>query len=659
MTLSNTPTQRILTYFLVTFFILVSLCAQAQEFARAFNITNVGDAWTYTPSQTTSSDPLYRQTAAQLNGNLMVVGQTDSSGQELYRFDRFSATVSLVVDLEAGSDGSEPLNLTAVEDVLLFHAETAADGRELYRTDGTEEGTRMLELAPGPESSIVFNFSSSDKIFGVHDNLGFISARYADGTDPSLFRRLAIYNSRADSLIRFPDIFSPVQAIKIDSSYYVITSSADIYSVRADGSSTRLGFGPLGWYRKFGDRLMVSGRRHIAFFDPATSLIDTVYTTPNISTLADTVSFTSGNTIFFFAHHETFGSGELWRSDGTQAGTICLNVEPGPSGPIFLTDFISTQDGIFGIERVGQDYFLRSFDTVSNTFTALPASPAGEDILVSWNGAATYPTRSGGGFLFEFLPQRGNTRIVGGGVPPTARISTLYPVRDFLIGRAIGNPNAQHLIYYLDCDGSVNQEFIEVCSGESIEAFGRTLNSADTFIVNTPVVRGCDVVTTVFASLLDTISIEISGPDSITIGDPGQFVSNNGEIMWPDGSFSSSFELPADSLAQPGTYSFSVSVTDSLTGCTSEQTFEVVLVMPVSSTSDISSQFRIAPNPARTQVNLLGYQQGDQWTLFSTDGRRISQGTQAEVDMSTLPSGLYWIKSQRADAVGVRSVMLR
>jgi len=634
------------------------LTLQAQEISRAFNVTAEGEPFTYLPILSSSSDPTFLTTEAQLNGVLFVRGETDDTGSELYKFDRSSGTVSLVDDLEIGQEGSDPRGLTVVEDVLLFHAETADNGRELYRTDGTKAGTRMFDLVPGTASAFDFSFSVSDMIFGVYQNLGFISLRYSSGGFIS--SKLAVYDSRADSLMFYPMIRSPRQVIRVDSNFYVVTSGGAIHKVMLDGTSEFITQGPFGWYRRFEDKLMVSGNRVVGFVDLATGVIDSIYTNPNIPSLNDTLTFRTEDALYFFNSHDSFGLGELWRTDGTANGTVCLDIGPGSSGPVFYSDFIATKDGLFTSERVFPNFVLRKLDTLTDEIIPVQLSvDIGSQLIAPWNGAVFFGASAGGGLLSEHLEGRTNTRAVGSRVGTTDFLREVIPVGDYLIANALGDSEIRHVINYLDCDDAVNSANVEVCAGESIVAFGRTVNATDTFIVNTPVYRGCDTVTTVTVSVLDTVAIAVQGPDSITIGDSGMFVSSNGEVTWPDGSTSVSFEFTTDSLSIPGTASILVTATDPLTGCASEQSVEVVLVMPISSTTDISNQFRIAPNPASTQVNLMGYRQGDRWTLISADGRKIAQGNQEEVDVSTLPRGLYWIRIQRASGVGIRTVMLK
>ena len=63
-----------------------------------------------------------------------------------------------MLDINPGSDHSSPGEFTPLNGLLLFTAETAADGRELWFTDGTGVGTQMvLDIYPGPEDGNVYN----------------------------------------------------------------------------------------------------------------------------------------------------------------------------------------------------------------------------------------------------------------------------------------------------------------------------------------------------------------------------------------------------------------------------------------------------------------------------------------------------------------------
>ncbi|MDY7094854.1 MAG: hypothetical protein SX243_17920 [Acidobacteriota bacterium] len=96
----------------------------------------------YDPQMTVVGNDLY-----------FVVG-TPEHGQELWATDGTAEGTRLVRDIEPGAASSNPHSLKAVGSVLLFSAGMAEEGVELWRSDGTEEGTRVVEeINPGSRSS--------------------------------------------------------------------------------------------------------------------------------------------------------------------------------------------------------------------------------------------------------------------------------------------------------------------------------------------------------------------------------------------------------------------------------------------------------------------------------------------------------------------------
>lgn len=93
------------------------------------------------------------ETAAQ-GGGVLFAGSTDTTGRELYRLDADLDRASLVADLVPGPDSSSPASLTAVGDRLFFVATTPAAGREVWVSDGGGDTHLLADLMPGAEDSI-------------------------------------------------------------------------------------------------------------------------------------------------------------------------------------------------------------------------------------------------------------------------------------------------------------------------------------------------------------------------------------------------------------------------------------------------------------------------------------------------------------------------
>jgi ELWxxDGT repeat protein len=75
-------------------------------------------------------------------------------GTELWRTDGTPEGTVLVTDLVAGPGSSDPQGLTAAGGRLYFSAWDELHGRELWTSDGTAAGTRLVDdIAPGAFSS--------------------------------------------------------------------------------------------------------------------------------------------------------------------------------------------------------------------------------------------------------------------------------------------------------------------------------------------------------------------------------------------------------------------------------------------------------------------------------------------------------------------------
>jgi ELWxxDGT repeat protein len=129
-----------------------------------------------------SSSPTTPLTSAPLdltevNGSLFFSAFTSEFGAELYKSDgTFDGTV-LVKDINPGASGSEPAGLTNVNGALFFRANNGTSGMELFRSDGSSGGTVLVrDLFPGVDSAGEPNSGSPIHMTNVNGTL-FFSAR--------------------------------------------------------------------------------------------------------------------------------------------------------------------------------------------------------------------------------------------------------------------------------------------------------------------------------------------------------------------------------------------------------------------------------------------------------------------------------------------------
>lgn len=102
-----------------------------------------------------------------------------ANGRELWITDGTEEGTVMLKDLRAGEYGSSPEELTPFKDMVYFTARDSADNRELWVTDGTPDGTRkVLEINPDPEGS-----SSIEGLTVMGDRLYFAANNGTDGAE--------------------------------------------------------------------------------------------------------------------------------------------------------------------------------------------------------------------------------------------------------------------------------------------------------------------------------------------------------------------------------------------------------------------------------------------------------------------------------------------
>src|SRR5262249_18361417 len=79
-----------------------------------------------------------------VGGTTYFLATDRASGQELYRTDGSVKGTRLVKDINPGPASSNIHDMTALNGLLLFFANDGKNGEELRRSDGTKEGTRLV-----------------------------------------------------------------------------------------------------------------------------------------------------------------------------------------------------------------------------------------------------------------------------------------------------------------------------------------------------------------------------------------------------------------------------------------------------------------------------------------------------------------------------------
>jgi ELWxxDGT repeat protein len=268
-------------------------------------------------------------------GELLLFHAFDTEhGMELWRSDGTAGGTALVRDIRPGTASSSPETPVSIGGgVALFVAEDGTHGRELWRTDGTTEGTRQVrEIHPTGDA-----FSRFPAIDYRPTIVALNGIAYFRATQGS---------SAAAALWRSDGTEEGTFALKAGGQYPTIYDSAVVFSSptglwRTDGTlaGTTQFSTAVGLPTVVGSKLFVLGAAVSVLDSPsATARTVLMARSPREGAIGVAV-----NGLFLFSvDDEDARRVELWRSDGTVAGTRLLrDIYPGARGSIVTS--ISTQ----------------------------------------------------------------------------------------------------------------------------------------------------------------------------------------------------------------------------------------------------------------------------------------------------------------------------
>jgi ELWxxDGT repeat protein len=286
---------------------------------------------------------------ADVDGTVYFSAYTPANGHELWKTDGTEDGTSLVKDISTSTRGlgSFPSELRNFGGTLYLNANDEAGGSELWTSDGSEAGTKMVkDIRPGGEGSIPWRFvDMGDTLyFFADDGTNGIELWNTDGTADGTTLVKDIAPGSASS-------YPGDEVTRVGDSFYFSandgTSGSELW--KSDGTAA-------------GTKLV----RDIN--DAGSSFPD------NLTAV--------GGTLYFTAFDETNGF-ELWRSDGTEAGTALVqDLDPnstGGPGPKNLTEVAGTLYFTAGNRLTGRE--LWALDPNSSgpdpLFTSIDSGPSG------------------------------------------------------------------------------------------------------------------------------------------------------------------------------------------------------------------------------------------------------------------------------------------
>ncbi|MDF1798482.1 MAG: hypothetical protein P1V81_04850 [Planctomycetota bacterium] len=275
---------------------------------------------------------------------------TQLEGTELWRTDGTAAGTQLVADIAPGPVGSDPAGFTVHAGLLYFQARTDAEGVELWRSDGTAAGTSLVtDLEPGPGSSSPINLTT------VGSGLCFSAEALGKGPEPWV----------TDG--------TPAGTVQLADTLPGSTGGGLLRPTTGTSSGVAL-------FHAVGVDFFGSTQPSLWRTDGTQAGTTQLLVLPG-TTLASSVSSSIeyGGAIYLVV--DTLGHGrELWRSDGTVAGTTLFHeLAPGQDDGLaaFGPGSMAVYGGLLyfvGSDAAGVGQLWRTDGTPAGT---LPATDAG------------------------------------------------------------------------------------------------------------------------------------------------------------------------------------------------------------------------------------------------------------------------------------------
>lgn len=352
---------------------------------------------------------------------LFFTADDGTHGNELWVTDGVSqSTPQLFLDINPGLANSECQNFYELNGLLIFTASDGVHGNELWRSDGTPQGTFMIkDIYPGPEDGVTNNLSGKlQHWYYIWNNVLYFMGQEGgsnyemwrtDGTEEGTY---LIKNIGPDfssfNTGSFPQEYTPYNGELYFSCWEGLWKTdgteAGTVEVKGDDPSVTFSFEPFN---------MFSCNGHLLFFEDG-SIWQSDGTEAGTIRLKDFTSSGTLNTaeravvkvneVLYFPGNDGTTGGELWRSDGTLDGTYVVrdasnaseNYPPQDFAVVDDVMYYKFSDGTHGIEMWRSDgteagtYLVKDIAVGSSSSFYLPSQIRGHNGKVYFKAGTAF-----------------------------------------------------------------------------------------------------------------------------------------------------------------------------------------------------------------------------------------------------------------------------
>lgn len=357
-------------YYLITLFAL-HLNHNAQVFSLLKDINPGASESIYGPIMT--------EQWAWTSNTLFFRADNGINGIELWKTDGTPEGTVMIKDIRPGSSGSGVINITDLNGTIYFEGYDGVNGWELWKTDGTEAGTIMIKnINP-----------SGDGLSGQGEEFMYMNGFvYFYGNNGVNGLELWKTDGTAAGTVMVKDITSGSNGSSGGGFQKRLVINNTLYFVADNGVN--------------GAELWKTDGSVVG-----TALVKDIFPgseTSNINRL-----FNLGGGLYFTANDGVHGM-ELWKSDGTAAGTVIVkDIFPGPAsgsppsgtGMAVANGFIimTANDGSNGVELWRSDGTEAGTEVIKEIYPG-PTSSSPSISSSAWGMFEKYAIMNDGSILF-------------------------------------------------------------------------------------------------------------------------------------------------------------------------------------------------------------------------------------------------------------------